>query len=75
MKDKNPKPRECATVWLRTIINKHASHKSVIEHGDGLTIIAKCVKDGLEDSAPSVREGMRPTYWSFWVVWPNEADT
>ena len=72
--DKIVRPRIYATVWLKTIIDRHASHKSVIEHGEGLVTIMKCIRDGLNDSSKDVRDSMRPTYWSFWLVWPGKAD-
>lgn len=72
--DKIVRPRIYATVWLKTIIDRHAPHKGVIEHGEGLATIMKCIRDGLNDSSKDVRDSMRPTYWSFWLVWPGKAD-
>lgn len=72
--DKNVQPRTYATGWLKTLINKEAHHKNVIEHGGGLELIEKCVKKGLADPNPGVRENMRSTYWTFAKVWPARAE-
>ncbi|KAJ0162780.1 Protein STU1 [Colletotrichum tanaceti] len=72
--DKNVQPRTYATGWLKTILDKEAHHKSHIEHGGGLELVEKCIKKGLNDANPGVRERMRATYWVFAKVWPARAD-
>lgn len=72
--DKNVQPRLFVTGWIKTIINKYGSHKSVIEHGGGLEILEKCIKKGLSDPNPGVRENMRGTYWLFAPIWPDKAE-
>ncbi|KAK2065040.1 ARM repeat-containing protein [Colletotrichum caudatum] len=72
--DKNVQPRTYATGWLKTILNKEAHHKSHIEHGGGLELVEKCIKKGLNDPNPGVRERMRATYWVFAKIWPTRAD-
>lgn len=72
--DKNVQPRTYATGWLKTLINKEAHHKSHVEHSGGLELIEKCVKKGLADANPGVRENMRSTYWTFAKVWPVKAE-
>ncbi|KAK1985780.1 clasp N terminal-domain-containing protein [Colletotrichum cereale] len=72
--DKNVQPRTYATGWLKTILNKEAHHKSHIEHGGGLELVEKCIKKGLNDANPGVRERMRATYWVFAKIWPTRAD-
>ncbi|KAK3688546.1 clasp N terminal-domain-containing protein [Podospora appendiculata] len=72
--DKNVQPRLYAAGWLRTIFNKEAHHKSHIEHAGGLDLVDKCIKKGLTDPNPSVREQMRSTYWMFAGLWPARAD-
>ena len=71
--DKNVKPRTFATVWLKTLIERHARHKSLLEHGNGLELVEKSIKKGLTDANPTVRENMRPTYWAYFRVWPDRA--
>jgi CLIP-associating protein 1/2 len=74
--DKNVQPRLFVTGWLKTMIMKHGrQHKSSIEHSGGLELIEKCIKKGLADANPGVREGMRGTYWTFSKVWPDKAET
>ncbi|CZT00752.1 related to STU1-mitotic spindle protein [Rhynchosporium graminicola] len=73
--DKNVQPRTYATGWLKTLLKKEAHHKSHIEHTGGLDLIEKCLKKGLADANPSVRENMRSTYWTFAQIWPAKAES
>ncbi|KAH6659791.1 HEAT repeat-containing protein [Truncatella angustata] len=72
--DKNVQPRTYAADWLKTLINKESHHKSHIEHAGGLDLLEKCIKKGLGDANPGVRERMRGTYWLFATVWPAQAE-
>ncbi|KAH7031115.1 clasp N terminal-domain-containing protein [Microdochium trichocladiopsis] len=72
--DKNVQPRTYAAGWLQTLMKKEAHHKSHIEHGGGLDLIEKCLKKGLADSNPGVRERCRATYWQFAGIWPAKAE-
>ncbi|KAL2200592.1 clasp N terminal-domain-containing protein [Corynascus similis CBS 632.67] len=73
--DKNVQPRLYATGWLKTLLNKEAHHKSHVEHTGGLDLIEKCIKKGLADANPGVREKMRATYWTFAGIWPARAES
>ena len=72
--DKNVQPRTYATGWLKTLLKKEAHHKSHVEHTGGLDLIEKCLKKGLADANPGVRENMRSTFWTFNLIWPAKAD-
>ncbi|KAI5865076.1 ARM repeat-containing protein [Durotheca rogersii] len=72
--DKNVQPRLYATGWLKTLLKKEMHHKSHLEHGGGLDMIEKCIKKGLNDANPGVREKMRSTYWAFAAIWPPRAE-
>lgn len=72
--DKNVQPRTYATGWLKTLLKKEAQHKSHVEHSGGLELIEKCIKKGLADANPGVRENMRSTYWTFAQIWPARAE-
>lgn len=72
--DKNVQPRTYASGWLKTLLKKEAHHKSHIEHSGGLEVIEKCIKKGLSDANPGVREKMRGTYWEFARIWPAKAE-
>ncbi|KAI5308802.1 suppressor of tub2 mutation, partial [Ascosphaera atra] len=73
--DKNVQPRLYATNWLRIIINTHIpAHRGALEHGGGLDIIEKCVKKGLADPNPGVREAMRSTFWVFYKAWKERGE-
>ncbi|KAK3339265.1 clasp N terminal-domain-containing protein [Neurospora tetraspora] len=71
--DKNVQPRLYATEWLKTMLTKMAHHKNHVEHTGGLDLIEKCLKKGLADANPGVREKMRATYWTFSGIWPARA--
>jgi len=72
--DKNVQPRTYATTWLKTLLKKEAHHKNHLEHTGGLDLIEKCLKKGLADANPAVRENMRSTYWAFARIWPARAE-
>lgn len=72
--DKNVQPRTYATGWLKTLLKKEAHHKSHVEHTGGLDLIEKCLKKGLADANPGVRENMRSTYWAFALIWPARGE-
>lgn len=72
--DKNVQPRTYATGWLKTVLKKEVHHKSHVEHTGGLDLIEKCIKKGLADANPGVRENMRSTYWAFAQIWPAKAE-
>lgn len=71
--EKNQQTRSFAPGWLKIIIKKNASHKGHIEHGGGIEVIEKCIKKGLEDPGPKVRESTRSAYWTFAQIWPDQA--
>lgn len=72
--DKNVQPRTYAAGWLRTLLKKEAHHKNHVEHSGGLDLIEKCIKKGLADANPGVREKMRGTFWIFAQMWPARSD-
>ncbi|KAI1770849.1 ARM repeat-containing protein [Hypoxylon cercidicola] len=73
--DKNIQPRTYVAGWLKTLLKKEAHHKSHLEHGGGVDMIEKCIKKGLSDANPGVREKMRATYWAYAAIWPARAET
>ncbi|KAI1105152.1 ARM repeat-containing protein [Jackrogersella minutella] len=72
--DKNVQPRMYVAGWLKTLLKKELHHKNHLEHGGGLDMIEKCIKKGLNDANPGVREKMRATYWTFAGIWPSRAE-
>ncbi|KAK4662842.1 suppressor of tub2 mutation [Podospora pseudopauciseta] len=72
--DKNVQPRLYACGWLQTILVKEAHHKHHVEHTGGLEVIEKCIKKGLGDANPGVREKARATFWKFNAIWPVRAE-
>lgn len=72
--DKNVQPRTYATSWLKIVLKKEAGHKSHVEHTGGVDLMEKCLRKGLGDANPGVREKTRSAFWAFWGVWPARAD-
>lgn len=72
--DKNVQPRTYVTGWLKTLLKKEGAHKSHIEHTGGVDLIEKCLKKGLGDPNPAVREKTRSTFWAYYGVWPQRAN-
>ena len=72
--DKNVSPRSYAAGWIAVVLESHVDQKGYIEHTGGLDVIEKCIKRGLADANPGVRESMRQTYWKFVAIWPHRAE-
>ncbi|KAF1992443.1 hypothetical protein K402DRAFT_366641 [Aulographum hederae CBS 113979] len=72
IQDKNVQTRTYAAGWLKILIKKHP--KSQFDHAGGLELLDKCIKKGLADANPKVREGTRATYWTFARSWPEKAE-
>ena len=71
--DKNAQTRQCAPEWLKIILKRQASYKSHFESSGGLELAEKCIKKGLDDANPKVKEAMRGVYWTFAKGWPDKA--
>jgi CLIP-associating protein 1/2 len=71
--DKNVQPRSYAAGWIAVLLETHIDHKAHIEHTGGVEVLVKCIKRGLADANPGVRESMRVTYWKFAAIWPEPA--
>lgn len=72
--DKNAQVRICASGWLTIILKRQASYRNSFESSGGLDLAEKCIKKGLDDSNPKVKEGTRATYWMFAKTWPGKAE-
>lgn len=72
--DKNVQPRSYAPGWITVILETHADHKSHIEHSGGVDVLVKCIKRGLADANPGVRENTRKVVWKFKSMWPEQAN-
>jgi CLIP-associating protein 1/2 len=72
--DKNVQTRTYAAGWLKTLIKKHAPQKAHLEHSGGAEMAEKCIRKGLADANPKVRESTRSVYWAFAQIWPVRAE-
>lgn len=73
--DKNTQIRQCTPEWLKIILKRQASYKSHFESSGGLELAEKCIKKGLDDANPKVKEAMRGAYWTFAKGWPDKANS
>lgn len=72
--DKNAKTRQCVPDWMKIILKRQAGYKQHFESSGGLELAEKCIKRGLEDATPAMKEGTRAAYWTFARTWPDKAD-
>ena len=72
--DKNASTRQCATEWIRTVLKRQAGYKSHFESSGGLDLAEKCIRKGLDDANPKVKEGTRAVYWTFAKVWADRSN-
>jgi CLIP-associating protein 1/2 len=72
--DKNVQVRQFVGDWLRTILKRQASYKQHFDSSGSLDLAEKCIRKGLDDANPKVKENSRTTYWTFAKIWPEKAD-
>lgn len=73
--EKNAQVRQYAPEWLRTVLKRQSSYKHGFESSGGLDLAEKCIKKGLDDANPKVKEGNRIAYWEFAKTWPDKAES
>lgn len=73
--DKNAAVRQCVPQWLKTILRRQMAYKQHFESSGGLDLAEKCIRKGLDDANPKVKEGTRATYWTLAKGWPEKAHT
>ncbi|KAI7379205.1 hypothetical protein KC328_g13462, partial [Hortaea werneckii] len=71
--EKNAQTRQNVPEWLKTILRRQTAYKSGFESSGGLDLAEKCIKKGLDDPKPAVKEGMRGAFWVFSSGWPQKA--
>ncbi|KAK9239743.1 clasp N terminal-domain-containing protein [Lipomyces kononenkoae] len=71
--DKNAQTRLYGAGWLQLTLIAHKTHKAIMESFNCMELFENCIKSGLSDANPKVREAMRPTYWEFQSIWPQRA--
>lgn len=69
--EKNNQIRSFAPGWLKTLLGKHGQ-KSLESSTE---LIEKCLKKGLTDPSPKVKEGTRSIYWVYARTWPAKAES
>lgn len=72
--EKNAQIRQCVPEWLRTVLKRQASYKSHFESSGGLDLAEKCIRKGLDDANPKVKEATRAAYWTMARSWPDKAE-
>ncbi|CAB4489499.1 hypothetical protein RhiirA1_516185 [Rhizophagus irregularis] len=74
MEDKNTQLRTHAIGFVKTVIQAHVDRRDAMERSGGVESLEKCVRKGLTDAAPKVREGCREVFWTFYEVWPDRGE-
>lgn len=72
--DKNASTRQAATEWIKTVLKRQSGYKSHFESSGGLELTDKCIRKGLDDANPKVKEGTRAVYWIFAKTWTDKAN-
>ena len=72
MGEKNIQLRHHATIYLKTVLETHASGVA-IEKSGGLDLAEKAIKKALSDASPMVRESCRQVFSVLQAYWPGRA--
>ena len=72
--DKNAQTRQNVPEWLKVILRRQSAYKAGFDSSGGLELAEKCIKKGLDDPKPAVKEGTRSTFWTFHRSWPERAE-
>lgn len=74
LQDKNVSSRQYSIGHVKLFIEVHGVQaKHAIEASGALDSMERCIKKGLADSNPAVRETARATYWLFYDTWEERA--
>ncbi|CAG8554968.1 2273_t:CDS:10 [Acaulospora morrowiae] len=74
MEDKNIQVRSYAIGFVKTVIISHGDRRDVMERSGGAETLEKCVKKGLTDASPKVRETCREVFWAFYEIFPDRGE-
>ncbi|KAK9761267.1 suppressor of tub2 mutation [Basidiobolus ranarum] len=69
MTDKNVQLRGFTVGYIKTILETFESQAQAIERAGGLELLDKCIRKGIADANPQVRESSRELFWTFWNIW------
>ncbi|CAG8620036.1 13272_t:CDS:2, partial [Ambispora leptoticha] len=71
MQDKSVQLRAYIIGFIKIVVNSHAARRDAIQRNGGAQLLQNCLKKGLTDANPKVREGSRAVFWEFYEVWPE----
>lgn len=75
IQDKAVQTRVYAIGHVKTFIETHGTNsRHAIENSGSVDTLEKCVKKGLGDSSPAVRDVARRAFWGFHDCWKDRAD-
>jgi CLIP-associating protein 1/2 len=70
VQEKTVQARAFAAGHVKTYVDCHGMRsKHFIESTGGVDVLEKCVRKGLADPNPGVREKARSSFWSFEAIW------
>lgn len=74
LQEKAFQPRSFVIEHLKTFLDYHGANcRHAIDSGNGTDVLDKCLRKGLADVHPSVREKSRLLFWSFESIWKDRA--
>lgn len=69
--EKNVAIRQSATTWLKTLLRRNVPKS----HFEGsVDLVEKCLKKGLADANPNVKNSTREVFWVYVRSWPAKAE-
>lgn len=76
LQDKAIQTRVYVMGHIKTYLDAHGAHaRSAIESSGGVDVLEKCLKKGLGDPNPGVRDVSRQAFWVFDSVWRERGRT
>ncbi|CAG8623617.1 12693_t:CDS:2 [Ambispora gerdemannii] len=74
MQDKSVQLRAYTIGFIKVVVNTHTARRDAIQRNGGAQLLQNCLKKGLTDANPKVREGSRAVFWEFYEVWSELGD-
>ncbi|KAK9720192.1 suppressor of tub2 mutation [Basidiobolus ranarum] len=69
MTDKNVQLRGFVVGYLKVLLEVFGNKRELFEKNHGIDSIEGCIRKGVVDASPQVRENSRELFWAFWNIW------
>ncbi|ORX95061.1 ARM repeat-containing protein [Basidiobolus meristosporus CBS 931.73] len=74
MGDKNVQLRGFVIGYVKVLLEAFGGRKEVFEKSHGVDSIENCIRKGVSDANPQVRESSRELFWVFWELWRGKGE-